>query len=94
MKIDLSTRVVVPSGILFRELGGECVLLNLGSESYFGLDEVGTEMWRVLTGRSALGSALEELLESFDAERGVLERDLIGLAEQLLRHGLLELDTR
>ena len=32
--------VTVPNGILVRELVGESVLLNLNSESYFGIDEV------------------------------------------------------
>ena len=93
-ELDLATRVSVPSGVLFRELGGECVLLNLGTESYFGLDEVGTEMWRVLAERAPLAAALEQLVARFDVEPQALQRDLIGLVEQLVHHGLLELDAR
>lgn len=41
-------KVSVSAGILVRELAGKSVLLNLGSESYFGLDDVSTCMWTAL----------------------------------------------
>ncbi len=31
--------------VLQQEVGGEAVLLDLASESYFGLDPVGTRIW-------------------------------------------------
>jgi hypothetical protein len=49
MPVSHLARVTVPEGVLVRELEGESVMLNLNSEFYFGLDEVGTRMWAVLT---------------------------------------------
>ena len=34
--------------VLFREIDNECVLLDLGSGTYFGLNEVGTRIWNLL----------------------------------------------
>jgi hypothetical protein len=42
---DFSHRVEVPADVMMREIGGEAVIVNLDSESYFGLDDVGTHMW-------------------------------------------------
>jgi hypothetical protein len=87
-------RLEVPERVLFRELGGESVLLNLASESYFGLDEVGTAMWSALVEHASVADALPAILDRYDADGGVVERDLIGLVERLVEHGLLEIRDR
>ena len=40
MELLLKNNVTVPDCVLVREMVGESVLLNLNSESYFGIDEV------------------------------------------------------
>jgi hypothetical protein len=44
MDISLEARAAVPTEVMLQEVGGEGVLLDLKSESYFGLDEVGTRI--------------------------------------------------
>jgi hypothetical protein len=83
-------RVEVPSNVLFRELEGECVILNLDTESYFGLDDVGTRMWLALTRSDSIAAALEELEQEFDVEPEQLRRDLDNLLVELVEQGLLE----
>ena len=48
-EISFSNTVSVPDGVMIRELDGEAVILNVNTEHYFGLDEVGTRIWMVLT---------------------------------------------
>jgi len=83
-------RVEMPSNVLFRELEGECVILNLDTESYFGLDDVGTRMWLALTRSDSIAAALEELEQEFDVEPEQLRRDLDNLLVELIEQGLLE----
>jgi hypothetical protein len=49
MSIAFESRVNMPSDVLVSEQDSESVLLNLKTETYFGLDEVGTRMWGALT---------------------------------------------
>jgi hypothetical protein len=86
-------RVRVPSGVLMQELAGESVLLNLGTESYFGLDPVGTRMWTALAQASTLQDAYVSLLEVFDVEPERLAHDLEALVDELAQHGLLEVGS-
>ncbi len=53
----------MPEGVLVRELEGESVLLNLESESYFGLDGIGTRMLALLTDSDSIEAAYEKLLD-------------------------------
>ena len=84
-------RVSVPSDVLVQDtLGDESVFLNLNTERYFGLDKVGTCMWKTLTTSESIQAAYEALLAEYDVEADLLRRDLIDLIERLLAQGLVE----
>ncbi len=91
MDLRPAQRVSVPADVLFRELDGESVLLNLDSENYFGLDQVGTRMWAVLTTSDSVQAACETLLAEYDVAPDALYGDMAKLVEELVAHGLLEL---
>lgn len=83
-------RVKVPDEVLISGLQGESVILNLNSERYFGLDEVGTRMMSVLSESDSIQAAYEKLLEEYDVEDEVLRKDLISIIEQMVEQGLAE----
>jgi hypothetical protein len=89
--ISFASRVVVPDTVLFRELDGESVLLNLKTESYLGLDTVGTRMWTVFTTQPTIQAAYEALLSEYDVAPEALRKDVETLLEQMIEHGLVEL---
>src|SRR6478672_4662746 len=60
-ELTLTDRVVVPDGVLAREIDGETVLLNLDTGIYFGLDAVGTDMWRAIQANGRLQDVLASL---------------------------------
>ena len=59
MSISFDSKVRVPEDVLVSELDGESVLLNLKSECYFGLDEVGTRLWELLISSESIRGAYE-----------------------------------
>lgn len=81
---------MTPENVLIRELDGESVLLNLNSESYFGLDEIGTRMWGALTTTGSVSEALDLLLEEYSVDRSTLETDVFEFIEKLRSQGLIE----
>jgi hypothetical protein len=89
MPRNLKGRVTTPDGVMFREVGGEAVLLNLQSESYFGLDEIGTRMWSALTEAPSIEAAYATLLAEFDVEEEALRTDLSEFIAKLAEAGLV-----
>ncbi len=81
--------VFVPTGVLFREVQGEAVILNVNTGIYFGLDEVGTQMWHSLTKHSSLSKAEVELAGIYAVDRACLHRDLRQFVEELVSRQLL-----
>jgi hypothetical protein len=89
--MELTRKRVVPSeNVLVRELGGESVLLHLESESYFGLDEVGTGMWHALTAHPSVDAAFKALLETYDVPPDALRGDLERFVGELAQAGLVD----
>ncbi len=80
----------IPANVLFRELEGECFLVNVDTGYYFALNPVGSRMWRALERHGSLAGALTELGDEYEAEPGRLRADLAELVGRLKRHGLIE----
>jgi coenzyme PQQ synthesis protein D (PqqD) len=90
MAISFQSRVSAPSDVLISEVGGESVLLNLKSERYFGLDEIGTQMWKTLTASDSIQTAYEALLAEYDVDADRLRQDIEELIEKLAEQGLVD----
>jgi len=91
MSISFADRIEVPDEVLISGLQGESVILNLNSERYFGLDEVGTRMLSVLNDAESIQAAYETLREEYDVEDETLRQDLISIIEQLLELGVVKI---
>jgi hypothetical protein len=89
-KLDAPVRI--PDDVIFRELDGEAVVLNLDTGIYFGLDAVGTRIWRLLEEHKPLRLVLDTLVEEYDAAPDRLQRDLLAFIERLNTKGLLTLE--
>jgi hypothetical protein len=63
MNPTLSQQVIPADDVLFQEVGSECVLLKLASESYFGLDPIGTRIWTLLRENTPLQRIHDVLLQ-------------------------------
>jgi len=85
MKIEIS------EDVLFQEVGGETVLLDLESEQYFGLDAVGTRIWQLLGEGAGAETVVEILVAEYDVERETLAADVSSLLDQLAEAGLIRL---
>ena len=92
MNITLEARVAVSPEVMLQEVGGEAVLLDLKSESYFGLDEVGTRIWRLVEDDGRLKVVHAKLLDEYDVEPARLEEDLKELIGRLAEAGLVNVE--
>ena len=90
MEISDDRVYTVSKDVLFQEVSGETVLLDLASEQYFGLDEVGTRIWALLNEGRSVGEMVEILLGEYAVGREQLEADVRELLGALMDAGLIE----
>jgi hypothetical protein len=89
MAISFSDRVRVPDDVLISNLQEESVILNLDSERYYGLDDVGTRFLSVLNTAASIEAAYEMLRGEYDVDAQNLRQDLLELVEDLVGQGIL-----
>jgi len=90
MEISDDRVYTVSKDVLFQEVSGETVLLDLAGEQYFGLDEVGTRIWALLNEGRSVGEMVETLLGEYAVGREQLEADVRELLGALMDAGLIE----
>ena len=91
MSISFSDRVKIPDDVLISKLQEESVILNLDSERYYGLDDVGTRILSVLTTSESIEAAYETLRKEYNVDAHVLRQDLTALIENLSKQGLIKI---
>ena len=88
--MNLNKKVIFAETVFAQEVDGEMVLLDMESENYFGLDEVGTSIWQAMQEKETLKEVLELLLEQYEVEEEMLENDLSDFVRKLQESGLVK----
>jgi len=89
----MTQTIEISSEVLTQEVGGETVILDLKTESYFGLDEVGTRIWQLLQQGKDTQNITETMLDEYDVEEKQLEKDIQNLLTKLNEAGIITFDS-
>ena len=90
MNDSLPVSVAIGDSALYQELEGEVVLLNMTSQQYYGLNDVGAAMWKSLLETQSIDASIQRLSQIYDVEVAILRADLDKLVRDLLDAGLLK----
>lgn len=74
---------------LERALDGETVLLNLATEVYFSLDEVGARLFEIMRQSASFDEAQQTALAEFDVDAETLTDDMTRLLAELMEADLV-----
>ena len=85
-------KITISDQALSQEVNGETVILDLNSESYFGLDEVGTRIWQLLQEHGDVQKTFDTMLEEFDVDADTLAEDMRKLLDDLEEKELIIID--
>lgn len=87
--ITLDSRVRINNDVLFQELQGEAVLLNLKSGVYFGLDPVGTRIWQLFETAERLAAIAKTITAEYEVTEDRCAADLLALVADLEKQELV-----
>jgi hypothetical protein len=72
------------------QVGDETVILHLEDGVYYGLDPVGTSIWRLLQEPRSVAEIRDRIIEEYDVDAERCERDLDMLLRDLAARGLID----
>jgi hypothetical protein len=84
------TRLRQSPEVAARRLGDETVLVHLGTNAVFTLNETGGRIWELVGEGLDLDAVAERLAVEFEVDPGRLRAELDRLVSELSRAGLLE----
>ena len=82
--------VVVSQDQVSCDLSGESAILNLKAGVYYGLNEVGTRIWKLIQEPRRVGELRDAILEEYEVEPDRCEADIIALLQAFMENGLIE----
>jgi hypothetical protein len=89
-QISRSSVVVACEGQISCDLAGEAALLDFKSGIYYGLDQVGASVWKLIAEPRIVSEICDALVAEYEVAPEVCERDVIALLDQLAAKGLVE----
>lgn len=87
---NLPAHVTISPDVLYQNVDGLAVLLDLRDENYYSLDDVGTQIWKLLTEHQDVGRILEEMQTLYAVDPNTLREDLAVFFAKLGDAGLLQ----
>lgn len=87
---DMHTnKLRIPEQVMARQVGDETVILDLASGQYFGLDEVGSRVWALLSEGRHVENICDVLAAEYDTSREQLLSDVRKLIDELIERQLV-----
>lgn len=77
--------------MLVGDVNGQVVALDVESGLCFGLNDVGSEIWRRLQTEITVRDLCRELCDVYDVDYAQCEADVIGLLDDLRSEGMIEI---
>jgi Coenzyme PQQ synthesis protein D (PqqD) len=87
--LSLTSLVKSANDLISAPVNSEVVILSVERGTYYGLDEIGTEIWQRLESPMRIDMLCEELAAKYAADRQTIERDVLALLESLFAEGLV-----
>src|ERR1700688_4965668 len=80
-RIADSTIISRSPSVLTAEVGGEIVMMSIEQGHYFGLDDIGSDIWKRLDSPCAFADLVDRLAADYDADRASIAADVRTLLE-------------
>lgn len=94
-KVDLNCVYTPSEDVVAREVQGELIIIPITSgvadmeDDIFTLNETGRAIWDRLNGKKTLQEVIKDLGAEFEAGQGQIEKDILGISEELLKRRML-----
>lgn len=89
----LNSKISISQDATSRIIDGQAVILSFVENSYFGLDEIGTEIWDWIASGLSTSQILDNIVSNYEVTPEQAEQDLHALLEDLQKHKLIEVSV-
>jgi hypothetical protein len=77
--------------VLTAQIDSEVVMMSVEQEEYFGLDDIGSDIWKRLDPPCTFADLIDRLAADYDADRENIAEDVRALLATMAEHGVVRL---
>jgi hypothetical protein len=89
-RITLETTVTQHPELMSQAMGKETVMMVLEKSAYFSLDEIGSEIWRLIATPIPVTQLCERLLDRFEVTPEQCQADVLLFLNEIHEQGLVQ----
>lgn len=86
----MNSVVVRQAGTLFEEADNELVAINLDNGAFYGMNAVACSIFKYIDAPRRVADVRDFLLESYEVDAAVCERQMLAVLEEMLEERLIE----
>jgi hypothetical protein len=77
--------------VLTAEVDGEIVMMSIEQGRYYGLDDIGTDIWKRIEPPCSFATLIEGLATDYDADRATIKTDVQNFLGHMVEHDVVRL---
>jgi hypothetical protein len=75
--------------VLAAEVNGEIVMMSVEQGRYFGLDDIGSDIWKRIEPPCSFATLIEGLVVDYEADRATIMTDVQNLLGHMVEHDIV-----
>lgn len=89
----LPKKIKISENVLFQEIDNEYVLLNMRTELYFGLNDIGAKVWQIISQEGTTDTLIEKIMADYEVSADTLKADISELLNELSNEQLISIEA-
>jgi hypothetical protein len=89
--ISEATVISRNAGVLTAEVDDEIVMMSIEQGRYFGLDDIGSDIWRRIEAPCSFAALVDGLVVDYDADRATIAADVQALLGRMAAQDVVRL---
>jgi hypothetical protein len=77
--------------VLSAEVDGEIVMMSIEQGRYFGLDDIGSDIWKRIDPPCSFAELIDRLATDYDADRATIAADVRALLSRMAAQDVVRL---
>jgi Coenzyme PQQ synthesis protein D (PqqD) len=86
-----ATMISRSPSVLTAEVDGEVVMMSIEQGRYFGLDDIGSDIWKRLDTPCSFAELIDRLATDYDADRAAIATDVRALLARMAEQDVVRL---
>lgn len=87
--MTLDTKINIPDTLFLQKVDDETILLDINTNEYFSINEIGTFIWETLEEKKDLNSVKEEIISNYEVDEKQVENDILNFIQEVANKGLI-----